>query len=137
MVEKIVKKYFAHKKDIIAVYIYGSFASGTAGSHSDLDIALLRTSHKDRKENVEAKVRYQRELSDLLKRPVDIVFLRESGEILSYNILKNGRLVIEKDKTLHRSFTATRLIQCLDFHFLEQRMQQGMTAAMRRERHGQ
>lgn len=38
---KKIQKYFAGQKDVLAVYLYGSFAKGTPHKRSDLDIAVL------------------------------------------------------------------------------------------------
>src|SRR3989337_66124 len=36
-----LKEAISAHSDIIAVYLYGSYASGTARSHSDIDVAVL------------------------------------------------------------------------------------------------
>lgn len=38
---KKMQGYFAKQKDVLAVYLYGSFAKGTTHKRSDLDIAVL------------------------------------------------------------------------------------------------
>lgn len=130
-------KYFHSREEIIAAYIFGSYAAGTEKPHSDVDIALLAPPFKNRMESFNARVRYQTEISKLLRKDADVVLLREAGESLSYQILKHGRLVYEKDISAHRCFVARRVVQCLDFQYYEQIMQKGMIAAMKRERYGQ
>ncbi|MDA3894599.1 MAG: nucleotidyltransferase domain-containing protein [Desulfobacteraceae bacterium] len=132
----ILKEYFYKNDEIIAAYLFGSFAAGKATPSSDLDIALLIPPAENRMEVFHARLRYHTELSDLMKKNVDIVLLREAGEMLSYQILKFGRLVFERDRDSHREFVAKRVIQCLDFKYYEKIMQQGMINAMRREYHG-
>ena len=99
--------------------------------NSDVDIALLTNPYKNLMESQRARVRYQTEISRLIEREVDLVFLQEAGELLSYQILSKGQVVVETDKEIHRSFRAYRLIKCLDFQFLEDRMKKGMVTAMR------
>ena len=130
--EKIVE-YFKDKKGVIAVYLYGSIATGKAVMTSDVDIALLTTPYRDLIESQRARVRYQTEISGLIRRNVDLVFLQESGELLSLQILSRGQVVLEADKETHRSFRAYRLIKCLDFQFLEDRMKRGMVTAMKED----
>jgi predicted nucleotidyltransferase len=129
--EKIIE-YFQDKKGVIAVYLYGSIVTGKAAMISDVDIALLTTPYKDSVQSQMARVRYQVEISRLIRRDVDLVFLQEAGELLSFQILKRGQVIFERDREVHRSFRAFRLIQCLDFQFLENRMQRGMIGAMKR-----
>jgi uncharacterized protein len=128
--EKIIE-YFRDKKGVIAVYLYGSIVSGKAAMISDVDIALLTTPYKDLIESQRARVHYQTDISGLIGRNVDLVFLQEAGELLSFQILSRGQVIVEKDKEIHRSFRAFRLIKCLDFQFLEDRMKMGMIAAMK------
>lgn len=132
MIEDILKGYFEERREIKAAYLFGSVASGRDTEGSDVDIALLTEPFKNRMESCSAKVRYQVEISRLLKRDVDLIFLQEAGELLSFEILNTGKIIFEKDMEANRSFRGTRLIQCLDFKFLEDRMQKGMIAAMRR-----
>ena len=132
----VLQKYCCGKKKIIAAYLFGSFAVDSATPFSDVDIALLIPPFENRMEIFHARLRYHTELSDLIKKNVDIVLLREAGEMLSYQILKFGRLVFERDRDSHLEFVAKRVIQCLDFQYYEQIMQQGMINAMRKEYHG-
>ncbi len=129
--DKIIE-YFQDKKEVITVYLYGSIVTGKDAMNSDVDIALLTNPYKNLMESQRARVRYQTEISRLIERKVDLVFLQEAGELLSYQILSNGQVVVETDKEIHRSFRAYRLIKCLDFQFLEDRMKKGMVTAMKR-----
>jgi predicted nucleotidyltransferase len=130
--EEIIE-YFQDKKEVIAVYLYGSTVTGKAAMASDVDIALLTTPYRDLIESQRARVRYQMEISGLIRRDVDLVFLQEAGELLSLQILSRGQIIFEADKETHRSFRAYRLIKCLDFQFLEDRMKRGMITAMKKD----
>ncbi len=132
-IKEVINKCFAEKKEIKAVYLYGSIVSGRDNVDSDVDIALLTDPYKDSMESHKAKVRYEIDLAMYISRSIDIVFLQEAGELLAFQIIKEGIIILERDKEASCSFRATRLIQCLDFQFLEKRMQSGMIAAMRRE----
>ena len=130
--EKIIE-YFQDKTGVMAVYLYGSIVTGKAVMISDVDIALLTTPYKNLIESQRAKIRYQTEISELIRRDVDLVFLQEAGELLSFQILSRGQVIVETDKKMHRSFRAFRLIKCLDFQFLEDRMKRGMVTAMKED----
>ncbi len=132
-IRKKLIEYFQYNKDVIAVYLYGSVVTGRAIMASDVDIALLTSPYRDLLESQRAKVCYQTEISRLIKRDVDLVFLQEAGEILSLQIISRGQVVFEADKEVHRSFRALRLIKCLDFQFLEDRMKRGMITAMKED----
>ncbi len=129
--------YFESRPEVLAAYLYGSRAAGTAGRTSDVDIAIHTHPFQTPRESFDAKLGYHREISDIIKKNPDIVFLQEAGELLAYQILKHGKLLFERDRQTHRSFIARRVIQCLDFQVLQTRMQKGMIRAMREEIHGQ
>jgi predicted nucleotidyltransferase len=134
--QETLKDYFQSKESIIAAYLYGSRATGKGSELSDIDIAVLTERYKDPLISHRERARYQMELSRLLQQEVDIVFLQEAGEILALQIFKNGLLFFERNREYHRTFRAIRLVQCLDFLYLEKQMQQGMIAAMKGQSHG-
>jgi len=131
-IEESLAAYFEGKSDIVAAYLFGSVAAGKDSPESDVDIAVLTKPYRDCRESFRARAFFQEEISRLTGRDVDLVFLREAGELLSYEILTRGKVVSEGDQEAHRSFRASRIVQCLDFHWLEKRMQRGMLEAMRR-----
>jgi len=132
-IKEIINNYLIDKKQVKAAYLFGSTVAGKDVAGSDVDIALLTEPYKDRMDNYRARVRYQAEISRLIGRDVDLVFLQEAGELLSFQILEKGEVIFERDKEAHRGFRASRVIQCLDFRFVRERMEKGMIAAMRNE----
>jgi len=40
MIEETLKKYFAAQKDVVAVYLFGSYARGNERPGSDVDVAV-------------------------------------------------------------------------------------------------
>jgi len=61
----------------------------------------------------------------------------KSGDSGSPPGISNIKLLSERDRHAHRAFVAGRMIQCLNFQFLQSRMQKGKVNAMREEIHGQ
>lgn len=132
-IKEIIKEYFEGNGEVIAVYLYGSHVAGKDVRGSDVDIAVLTTEFdKKSLDSFKARTLMQRELSRLLRRDVDIVFLQEIGEALLLEVLKKGEVAYEKDAINHRIFRASRLARCLDFRFYQNRMQRGMVEAIRR-----
>jgi hypothetical protein len=41
VMEKRIRQYFKDKKDVVAVYLFGSYAAGTEGYQSDIDIGIV------------------------------------------------------------------------------------------------
>lgn len=89
-----------------AVYIFGSYADGTATSKSDLDIAYLSSILLSSTEKWELSQR----LADLLSIDVDLVDLSETNTIFRYQILSTAERIngegfdVESFETLAYSF---------------------------------
>lgn len=132
--QESIKEYFETRDDIAAVYLYGSHAAGKDAPGSDVDIAVL-TTHSPEKNLGSFKLRtaIQIDLSRLLRKDVDVVFMREIGEALLWEVLKNGKVLSEKDPLANHNFRVSGMTRCLDFHYYQKRMQRGMVDAMRRE----
>jgi predicted nucleotidyltransferase len=71
---------------LIAIYLFGSQATGEAIATSDVDLAIL----------VQGKIEPLRlwelagELADLVHRPVDLVDLRAASTVMQHQIVSNG-----------------------------------------------
>ena len=66
--------------DLLAVYVFGSQASGEAGPESDLDIAVLSTGPLDQV----PLWQLSGELADLVGVPVDLLDLRAASTVMQY-----------------------------------------------------
>jgi len=69
MLEKKLEEYFTNKKEVIAVYLFGSYAEGKMYRQSDIDIGILfdETSRHHMKEK---RNTYMRELSRILREDI-------------------------------------------------------------------
>jgi uncharacterized protein len=96
-------EYLSLQQDIPVAFIFGSLVNGYMTSVSDLDVALL----------FNGKIHFSRvrilieELSDLLGIEVDIVALNTSAPVIKMQVLKKGRLLINKDRRAYNEFFVT------------------------------
>lgn len=72
--------------DAWAIYVYGSVARGDDHPGSDLDVAVLLPPG----EKIEDILSLMNQLALLAKREVDVVDLRQSGDILRREVLADG-----------------------------------------------
>ncbi len=72
--------------DVWAVYLYGSTARGDSWSGSDLDVAVLLPPGQA----VEQPWRIAGQLASELGREVDLVDLRQAGDVLCMQVLAEG-----------------------------------------------
>lgn len=92
----------ARLPELMAVYLFGSQASGAATGSSDLDIAVLVPGSLDPL----ALWELAGELADFVNLPVDLVDLRSASTVLQYQIITSGRCIWSSDSSaaLYESF---------------------------------
>ena len=88
-----LKSIFRRKKRIAAVYLFGSMATGKDCRNSDLDLAIISKRIITSRE----RLKIETELSNRLRRDVDLVVFGQASPLLQHQILKYGRLVSEND----------------------------------------
>jgi hypothetical protein len=82
---------------VVAAYVFGSFARGTAGPSSDVDIAVL---YEKAPPSVlgSPPMRLEGVLERELRRPVQVVCLNSAPPDLAIRVLRDGRLLLERDR---------------------------------------
>jgi uncharacterized protein len=78
---------------IVAIYLFGSMATGRSRAPSDIDIALMVRSPIRGAERIEM----ENSLANLLGRDVDLIIFSEATPLLQHQILKQGCLIYEYD----------------------------------------
>ena len=84
---------FRRRKNIAAVYIFGSTATGRDRRGSDIDLAIIVKKVIARRE----RLRLEADLSIRLRQDVDLVVFGQAAPLLQHQILKYGSLVCEND----------------------------------------
>jgi uncharacterized protein len=88
---------------LVAAYMFGSTARGTAGPHSDVDIAiLLKEGAQPGLRELHSALTFELELC--LKRPVDLVVLNDAPSDLVHRVLRDGVLLLECDSRARAAF---------------------------------
>lgn len=88
---------------LIAAYLFGSVARGTDRPTSDIDVAiLLRTPPTDGLEGV--RFTLEGELERVVGRPCQIVLLNDASADLVHRVLRDGTLLVERDRSARIAF---------------------------------
>jgi predicted nucleotidyltransferase len=96
--------YLATQPDVLAAYLFGSYATRKAHPGSDVDLAVL-LSQPDAAQRFERRLRLMGEVEDVLaRRPADVVVLNDAPPLLAYQVLREGRLVFERDRAARVEF---------------------------------
>ncbi len=93
-----------------ALWLFGSQARGEARGDSDVDLAALFS----RPVPSEAVLAARLDLFSLLGREVDLVDLRRASPILGRQILRDGRLLLDRDPVDWHVFAMLLPSRCVD-----------------------
>jgi predicted nucleotidyltransferase len=91
----MMEKEFRKMKEIKAVYLFGSSATGKTGKLSDIDIGvLLKRSPKDSRK---MKLRLIATLVDIFRsNRIDLVILNDCTQLIGFEIISKGKLIYGK-----------------------------------------
>jgi predicted nucleotidyltransferase len=84
--EALVNTLQTRLPNLLAVYAFGSRVQGSAGPHSDLDLAVLVAGYADPL----ALFELAGDLADLAGCPVDLLDLRAASTVMQYQIITTG-----------------------------------------------
>ena len=103
------------RREIQAVYIFGSFASGRSRINSDIDIAVLLNPKSLRLESLDYRLKLAAEISSAIGRSnVDLVILNEAPPVLAHQVLSKGQLVFERSASARVDFEVRTVNAYLD-----------------------
>jgi len=88
---------------VVAVYVFGSVARGSAGPSSDVDIAVLFAQAPPRRLNG-PRFELEGQLERALGRRVDLVVLNDAPADLAVRILRTGILVLDAQPAARIAF---------------------------------
>ena len=83
--------------DLVAVYLYGSRARGTASRASDIDLGLLLQEAPPPELRSTAR-RIESEVERAVHLPVEAVVLNTASADLIHRVLRDGILLVDRDR---------------------------------------
>ena len=125
MFEKKITSYFDNKVDVIAVYLFGSYASGKVRSCSDVDLAILFDS-RDRAMINRQLDKYLIDLSRILRKDTHLTALNLASEELLKQIFKKGKCLTVNDSKKLALFKMTAYSKIVNFHYYRRQLQAGI-----------
>ena len=104
-IEHAVRRHCAARQDIAAVYLYGSRARGTARAASDVDLAVLFHPGREPAPGLASlALPLEAELERALGAPVQLAVLNAAPPDLTHRVLRDGRLLLERDASARVAF---------------------------------
>ena len=120
-----IENYFKNKKDIIAVYLFGSYAKGKESHSSDIDIGiLLDRNHREYDKTMID--RYIVELGRILKKDIHPVILNSASEELLRQVFSNGECLLINNPEALSWFKMVMYSRIADFSYYRNQMQSGL-----------
>ena len=103
----------AEREGIAAAYLFGSVARGTAGPGSDVDVGILYL--EDPPLTLEGMgFELEGELEKLLRLPVQVVVLNRAPVDLTIRVLRDGKLLVDRDRPKRIDFEVKTRFEFLD-----------------------
>jgi predicted nucleotidyltransferase len=121
--------------DLAAAYLFGSHARGQPHRASDVDIAVVLRA------DLSASARWRKRLelidsaaSILSRDDVDLVILEEVPSALGHRVLRDGRLVVDRDPHRRVQVVQNVLTRYLDEAPLREALDEGLRSRLREGR---
>ena len=124
LIEKI-RSYFTGKDEVVAVYLFGSYAEGKARESSDVDLGILLNS-SDSGVFLGKQTEYLKELGRLLRKDIHPVILNTSGEMLMQQIFVKGKCIVNNKPRKHAEFRMVMFSRIAAFSDYGKQMQTGL-----------
>ena len=110
-------QYLEDNPKTIFAYLFGSLAKGTPSPLSDVDFAVYLADNlysKDDKLNILGNV-----MNILQTDEIDLIILNTAGLPLVINVLKNKRIIVDKDPFARHIFESLSMRKYFDFSIKE------------------
>ncbi len=114
----------AAKYQLTAFYLFGSFADGGFTDESDIDLAYL----SNRKENHPDNGALYFDIKQFLSREVDLVDLRRVPPAFAFQIVREGRVIYDRDPEIRTDFEDELIRNYLDFAVVNRMMHEDIAA---------
>ncbi len=108
------------------MWLFGSEAAGTAREDSDLDLAALFRRRPSALEIFEARG----DLGEILHRDVDLIDLDQASPILGMQVLRYGRLLIDRNPKRRYAFFSRTISMYDDLKIVRRQAEQALFARM-------
>ena len=124
-IEDEIRDYFKNKREVIAVYLFGSYAAGKEQHFSDIDIGILLEGHQI-DSGKEIITKYLVELARILRKDIHPVILNLASEELLKRIFQKGKCILTRDSKKLARFRMMKFVEIADFSYYRDQMQSGL-----------
>jgi predicted nucleotidyltransferase len=131
MIEEMAS-YFTQRPEVVAVYLFGSYAGSTAGHLSDVDIAVLLASSYEDSAN-RKRFKYITDLAKILRKDIHPIIMNLAGEEMLRQIFSKGKLIQVNDAKGLSHFKTYAFVKMAEFGYYRASMQRGVIRKIQEE----
>ena len=131
-IEQAISNYFKNKQDIIAVYLFGSYAAKRQRPASDIDIGLI-VDFKELETVRKKQERYIADLSRMLRKDIHLVQLNGAGEVLLAQVFNKGKCLLVNNAAALSLFKMRLFAMIAEFGDYKAGMQSGFVSKLMRQ----
>ncbi len=110
-----IKAYFSCQQDVIVAYLFGSVARDQDTYLSDLDIAVLLEPGLGDEEQMERQLQLTADLEAFTYYEVQVTLLNGTTPFLAYQVVREGKLLYERDANERVNFEVQAMKKYFDF----------------------
>ena len=124
-IHKKIKNFFENQRDIVAVYLFGSYADGREHAASDVDLAVL-FDNRDREAVNQLLDKYLVDLSRSLRKDIHLTAMDFAVEELLRQIFKKGKCLVVNNTNKLAYFKMMAFSKIVSFYYYRNQMQSGI-----------
>ncbi len=123
--ETTIRDYFEGRKEVTAVYLFGSYATGKEHDCSDIDIGVVLDesaleSYTERREN------YLVGLGRILRKDIDPVILNKANLTLLRQVFLTGKCILVNNSKKLAIYKTVMFVRIAEFSYYRSQMQAGL-----------
>ena len=124
-IQENITTFFENEKNIVAVYLFGSYADSKEGISSDVDLAILFDERE--RESINQRLdEYLVALSRSLRKDLHLTAMDFASEALLKQIFKKGKCLVVKDTRKLAYFKMIAFTKIVNFNYYHSQMQKGI-----------
>ncbi len=114
--QKTISRYFKNRKEVVAVYLFGSHAVGKERPFSDVDVGVVLT-HQFQAQSFDLQNQYTVAMGRKLRKDIHVAIMNTAGETLLKQIFQKGSCVCVNNPSVLARFKMTRFSMIGEFGY--------------------
>ncbi|MBT9174247.1 MAG: hypothetical protein DDT21_02659 [Syntrophomonadaceae bacterium] len=119
-----MQKVFNEYSEILAVYLFGSFAKNKTTKDSDVDMGILLKDNVSSERKLDIRLNLMAEIESIFNRKCEVIILQDAPLLLLYQIFRCRNIIYEKKHLARINFESLKRREYFDFKFYQERHSQ-------------